>query len=385
MVTCEFKDAPLDRALEIVLAGTKFVVKKTPYYYLVCSSDPKGAAFPAVSETRVIKLNYVKAPAAAKLLSTGLRQYVEADADAGTVCVTAPSALMNRIVSDLKLIDRLPCHVMLDARIVVMERGGLLNLGVNWGWPKIQAGVFSNSDHHGSGAPAGGNWPWGIQIGYAPDATFTDALKLTLNLLEENGEATIVAKPNVLAQDGKEAEIKVVTEEYYMMIAAAPEAAYYYTRAELQKVDSGTVVKITPSIGDNNDITLEMSIEVSDSIPSGRTSNLPIVTRRSTKNTVRIKDGGTVAVAGLTENRIRLERAKSPGLSEIPLLGGLFRNTTSEKSSREIAVFVTARLIPESEVLTEPAKPPTEQTLPKPVGKDEFKTSLKESLSRPSK
>jgi type II secretory pathway component GspD/PulD (secretin) len=169
-----------------------------------------------------------------------------------------------------------------------------------------------------------------------------------------------------------------------MMTAPAPEAAWY-TRAELQKIDSGTVLKITPNIGDNNDITLEMSIEVSDSIPSGRNSDLPVVTRRSTKNTVRIKDGGTVAVAGLTENRIRLERTKSPGLSEIPLLGGLFRNTTSEKSSREIAVFVTARLIPESEVLTESAKPPTDQTPSKPAGKDEFKTSLKESLSRPSK
>ncbi len=384
MITCEIKDVPLDRALEIVLAGTGFVIKKTSHYYLICSPDPKGAAFPAVSETRLIKLNYIEAPAALKLLSVGLRQYAEADAAAGTVCVTAPRALMNRIVSDLKSIDQPPRHVMLDGRIVVMERGNLLNLGIKWGWPRIRAGVFSNSDLHGGGAqPAGGKWPWGIQIGYSPDALFTNALELMVNLLEENGEATIVSKPNVLAQDGKEAEIKVITEEYYMM-TTSPEAAWY-TRAELEKIESGTVLKITPRIGENNDITLEMSIEVSDSIPTGRASDLPVVTRRSTKNTVRIKDGGTVAVAGLTENRIRLDKTKTPGLGEIPLLGGLFRNTRSEKFSQEVAVFITARLIPESEVLTELAELPINKTPDEPVKEDEFKKSLKESLSRPSK
>ena len=46
----------------------------------------------------------------------------------------------------------------------------------------------------------------------------------------------------------------------------------YYNQAELQKIESGTVLTITPYIGDNNDITLEMAVEVSDSIPKARGS-----------------------------------------------------------------------------------------------------------------
>jgi len=346
-VTCELKDVPLETALEIVLAGTGYSVTKTPYYYLVASSDPKGAAFPAVSETRRVEMNYLSANTAAGLLSSAFRAYVQAEVGTHTVVVTAPPNLVQRIVSDLKKLDKRPRHVMLDARVVVMERGDLLNLGVEWGWPTMRAGFFG-SDHFDKGDTTtdfgGSSWPWGVQMGYSPSATFTDALELTLNLLAENGEADIVASPQVLAQDGKPAQIRVMTEEYFMM--TAPEiTGGFYARSELETITSGTSLAITPRIGDNDDITLELSIEVSDSIPRGRGSDLPVVTRRLATNTVRVQDGGTVALAGMTENRRRLKEKRVPGLSNLPFVGALFQSTESDQASKEVAVFVTARIV----------------------------------------
>jgi len=389
-VTCTLDKVPLDRALEIVLAGTPYVVKKTPYYYLVCSGDPTSAMFPVVSETRRMKLNYITAPAAVGLLSTPFKAYVQAETgrpgtDTYTVVVTAPPVLMERIISDLKKIDRVRRQVLLDARIVVMERGDLLNMGVEWGWPTINAGLFTNQ-LFGSGAGGmdfGGKMASGLQIGYTPDATFTNSLTLALNLLAQNDEATILAKPQVLAQDGKIAEINVMTEEYYMMTSA--ESSLYYTRSELVNIESGTKLSITPHIGDNNDITLELAIEVSDSIPRGRGSDLPVITRRTSTNTVRIQNGGTVALAGLTENRTRLEKRRTPGLSNLPLVGGLFKNTNDIEASREIAVFVTAHIVPESSRRPLDFTQPQTRAIQPPirsVGGD-FKTSLRESLSRP--
>ncbi|HUU18100.1 MAG TPA: type II and III secretion system protein [Sedimentisphaerales bacterium] len=389
-VTCTLENVPLDRALEIVLAGTPYVVKKTPYYYLVCSGDPTSALFPVVSETRRIKLNYITSQAAVGLLSTPFQAYVQAEigrpgTDTYTVVVTAPPVLMERIVSDMKKIDRHRSQVLLDARVVVMERGDLLNMGVEWSWPTINAGLFTNQ-LFGRGTSGmvdfGGKTASGLQIGYTPDATFTNSLSLALNLLAQNDEATILAKPQVLAQDGKVAEINVMTEEYYMMTSG--EASFYYTRSELEKIESGTRLSITPHIGDNNDITLEMAIEVSDSIPRGRGSDLPVVTRRTSSNTVRIHNGGTVALAGLMENRTRLEKRRTPGLSNLPLVGGLFKNKNNVESSREIAVFVTANIIPESSRPLDFAQPQTPAIQPpiRSMGGD-FKTSLRESLSRP--
>jgi len=389
-VTCTLKDVPLETALDIVLGGTPYIWKKTQHYYLVCSGDLTSLMFSIVSETRRIKMNYVTATAAVGLLSSAFREYAQAETglpgvDTYTVVVTAAPALMERIISDLKKIDHIRPAVLLDARIVVMERGNLLNLGVEWGWPRISFGAFGN-DLRGEGTGTmtdfGGKIPWGLRIGYTPDATFTNALDLVLNLLAQNDEATIIANPQVLAQDGKVAEINVMTEEYYFM-SGAQSAGYYYSYSQLEKISSGTKLSITPHIGDNNDITLELATEVSDSIPRGRESDLPVVTRRTAKNTVRIKDGGTVALAGLTENRTRTDKRRVPGLSKIPFIGKLFKNTNDQKSSREIAVFVTARIIHEqgqSVDFTQPQTPAIQAPI-RPMEGD-FRMRLRESLSR---
>ncbi|OHB84706.1 MAG: hypothetical protein A2Z38_11680 [Planctomycetes bacterium RBG_19FT_COMBO_48_8] len=387
MITADLQDVPLDTALEIVLAGTPYIVKKTPYYYLICSGGIKDTMFSVVSETRRLRMNYITSEAAVGLLATPFREYAQSEigpagTDTYTVVVTAPPTLMNRIVSDLKQIDRPLSQILLDARIVVMEKGDLLNLGVEWGWPKIQAGTFS-SNHYGRGEPTAdfaGEGPWGIQIGYTPDALFTSSLELTLNLLAQNGEATILTKPQVLAQDGKESKIEVTTEEYYML--TSPElAGSFYSRTELQEIKSGTILTITPHLGDNNDITLQVSVEVSDSIPRGRGSDLPVVTRRKADNNVTIKDGGTVALAGLTENRTRKDVRRVPGLSSIPLIGSLFKSTNNENSTREIAVFVTARLISNTGQTVEFTRPSDMPAPIRPAGND-FKARLRDSLLR---
>jgi type II secretory pathway component GspD/PulD (secretin) len=229
-------------------------------------------------------------------------------------------------------------------------------------------------------ADFGGEGPWGVQIGYTPDAIFTNALELTLNLLAQNGEATILSKPQVLAQDGKESKIEVTTEEYYML--TSPEiSGSFYTRTELQEIKSGTILTITPHLGDNNDITLQVSVEVSDSIPRGRGSDLPVVTRRKAENNVTIKDGGTVALAGMTENRTRKDIRRAPGLSALPLIGGLFKSTNNENSTREIAVFVTARLVSNSGQTVQFTQPSDIPAPFRPAG-DDFKARLRDSLSR---
>ena len=266
------------------------------------------------------------------------------------VIVTAPRLIMERIVADLKKIDKKPLHVFLDARIVVMEKGNLLNMGIEWRWPTVQAGMFRNPPLDIASTTSnvlGGEWPWGMKIGYSTSGAFTNALEMAINLMEENGEARVVANPQVMTQDGKLAEFDVITEEYFMMTPQVGDLGGFYSRAELEKIESGTRLSITPYIGDNNDINLEVAVELSDSIPQARGTELPVVTRRRTVNTVAVRDGGTVALAGLTQNRQTIRHKRTPGLSKLPIIGGLFNNDLDDKSSREVAVFVTATLVPE--------------------------------------
>ena len=67
--------------------------------------------------------------------------------------VTAAPAIVDRIVEDIKKIDRYKRQVLLDARVVSMEKGNLLNLGSEWSWPRSRRGAFTS---HGIDQPRPG-------------------------------------------------------------------------------------------------------------------------------------------------------------------------------------------------------------------------------------
>jgi type II secretory pathway component GspD/PulD (secretin) len=347
-VTCKLDKVPLDKALELVLVGYPYVVKKTKDYYLVCTpSKDNPNIYAEVVQTRRVRLSNITAKKAVDQLAPVFREYVQPDttANSRTLTVTAHPAMLERIISDIKDFDSTLRSVMLDARIVVLERGDLLQMGVEWGWPRVEAGLFSNNLGGKDSVDYGGTIASGIRMGYSPDATFTNALELTLNLLQENEEAKILSSPQVMAIEGEPAQIQVLKEEWFMM-ASNTSSSSLYNYAQLQNITSGTTLNIIPWIGDDNDITLDLAVEVSDSIPNARGSGLPVVTRRNAKDKVKVKDGGTAIVAGLTENRSTSSNRSVPGLSKLPLIGKLFNNTDNDSSSREVAVFVTAHLIP---------------------------------------
>lgn len=392
-VTANLDGVPLKTALDIVLAGTPFVAVEKEDYYLVgdrAIREPEGIgirypdAFPEISETRMVYMNHIRPTRARELMSGAFQRYVMADPDPNShiVTVTAPRVLADRIVQDLKQIDIAPRQVLLDARVVVMERTDLLNMGIEWGFPQVQAGIFTDSFVEGDRAAGSvtGSWPYGIQVGYRPDRTFTDSLLMALNLLQQNGQADIVSNPQVFAQDGRPSQIRNVVEEHYVL--TPPMAAQgFYIQSEFVTITSGTTLNITPRIGDDDMITLEMVVEVSESLPRGQTSDLPMVTRRSTRSHARVADGGTVAVAGLTESRSRTVEKRVPGLSNLPLVGPLFRNTDRDQSTKEVAVFVTAQMVHDRPRETAVPQTTMEQRRPTAPATNDFYEGLRQSLA----
>ena len=207
--------------------------------------------------------------------------------------------------------DERPRQVLLDARVVAIEGGGLPNVGVEWAYPTTQQGQLDNT----------ADWFSRIGIGYSPDKVFTDALMARLSQLEASNHAKLISNPQVVAQDGHPARLRSVQEEWFLISDPGTDSP-----SELQRIESGTALSVTPRIDEKDQITLDIEFELSNTLPRHPDDNLPIVTRRMAKNAVTIKDGGTVAIAGL---------GKSPfGQSSQP--------------TGEIAIFVTAQLISEA-------------------------------------
>ncbi len=298
---------------------------------------------PDIHRTQVIKLNYATAATTLTLLPAAMQEYVRADPETNVLAISAPEILVDRIVADIAAIDVPRQHIMLDARVVVLDRADLLDFGGEWRWPTVTAGTAVSDAV---------KWPWELRIGYTPGREFTNALALTLNLLSQNNEATIVANPQVLAQDGKESDIRVTTEEYFQITSDDGSKSV----AGLEKIETGTILKITPQIGRNGELTLNMDIEVSDVVARGE-QNLPVVSRRTTHSVVQLADGGTAAVAGLVDTRSQLGDSGVPGMANVPLLGRAFRTESLNHQARQVAVFITATIVDDDDAEFESGRP----------------------------
>ena len=84
--------------------------------------------------------------------------------------------------------------------------------------------------------------------------------------------------------------------------------------------------------------------EVSSVAPQLTVSGVPSFRVRRTETDVKVKDGQTIVIGGLMEDRIVDSVRKVPGLGDIPLLGGLFTRTFQKNIKTELLIFLTPRV-----------------------------------------
>jgi type II secretory pathway component GspD/PulD (secretin) len=93
-----------------------------------------------------------------------------------------------------------------------------------------------------------------------------------------------------------------------------------------------------------------------DGFNTGASGNrYPIISRRTVTNRVNLRDGYTIALGGLVTSQVSKGSSKVPVLGDLPGLGGLFRSKSNTAESRNLIVFITARVIDPSGNLGTPA------------------------------
>jgi type II secretory pathway component GspD/PulD (secretin) len=116
----------------------------------------------------------------------------------------------------------------------------------------------------------------------------------------------------------------------------------------IKAVDVGTKITVTPWTGGNGEITTKISPEVSNIVELDRATGLPTLSSRRASTTVRVKDGETIVIGGLTTRQEYDTKRKVPILGDLPLIGHLFRSRSKATTETELLILITPTLLSES-------------------------------------
>ncbi|KAK4045015.1 hypothetical protein OUZ56_032422 [Daphnia magna] len=111
------------------------------------------------------------------------------------------------------------------------------------------------------------------------------------------------------------------------------------------RADVGTKIKIIPHLNESNEARLEITEEISEARKPEGVSQVVPITRRTANTTLTVKDQQTVVIGGLLRNRVAHGTPQIPLLGDIPLLGALFRQTTTEMQKTNLVLILTPYII----------------------------------------
>ena len=167
-------------------------------------------------------------------------------------------------------------------------------------------------------------------------------MSFVISALREYGQLNTLASPKVLVVDGQEAKIIIGSKLGFRTTTTTQTV----TVENVQFLEVGTLLLITPSISADGYVLMNLRPKVSD----GRIeAGLPSETTTEAITSVVVRDGATVVLGGLLRERKEELRSEVPGLGSVPLLGALFRRNRVTRSKTEIAVLVTPHIVREAQ------------------------------------
>ncbi|MGI9101640.1 MAG: type II and III secretion system protein family protein [Terriglobales bacterium] len=192
-------------------------------------------------------------------------------------------------------------------------------------------------------------------------------LGAVVKALQQKNVLQILAEPNLIAMNGKEASFLAGGEFPFPIV----QGAAGLQSVTIQFKEFGVRLSFVPMIMPNGDIHLSVKPEVSalDFTNALSISGfvIPALSTRRASTEFEMKDGQSFIIAGLMDNRVTNVIDKVPGLGDIPILGTFFKSKNNQKSTSELMVLVTAKRVSPA---TAPVALPTfpEKFLQKNVG-----------------
>lgn len=266
---------------------------------------------------------------------------------ASLVQVTAEWDRVQRVGSLLeRLKEALQRQVSIQVRIMEVTLDDQTQTGVNW---ETYLGGEVQFDQNSLGSP-----PKLGDDGFVQMIVDTKHLYGVMQALATTGDLRTVSTPRVTTLNNQKAIVRIVREDVYFLASVQPavvsngvatEPVISYTP---QTIPVGVVLDVTPQVGRDRVVTLNVHPTISDVVAVATSPNLdsaPVLSVRELDTVGKVLDGQTMLIAGLISERERTVHSGVPLLKDLPGLGLLFGHTTREKYNIELVVLLTPTLL----------------------------------------
>ncbi|MFP4515768.1 MAG: type II secretion system secretin GspD [Desulfovibrionales bacterium] len=294
---------------------------------------------------------------------------VVADKATNSIVVTAEPEEFAVLEPIIKNLDSPRKQVFIEAAIMEVSDTKIQSLGVNWNVADTMDGVLGVDEDtvaFGGSNPGGfpnlfqGNTlvpPSGLSLGLISfPFTFNgqDVFNLAtlVNLAKSSTDFDVLSYPQVMTMENEEAKIIVADN---IPFTTQTDTGLETDSRVIQSIDYrdvGVTLQVTPQINNQGSVKLKIFQEVSrivEQVVRGEGNNIvaiaPTTKKRTAETMVEVKNGSTIVIAGLMEESNQNSNQGVPGLSDVPMLGWLFKSKSKSSDRTNLVIFITPHII----------------------------------------
>ena len=298
------------------------------------------------------------APAAAAAGGGGLGTQVSilADKTSNSIILSGPAHIQKDLLKVVYQLDRRRAQVLVEAIIAEVSNDLSNKLGFNVAALDAGAGktgLIGSSNFGGLNTA--------LQLSRNPTAALPNGLLMgiansnfgiVMDALKGDGATNILSTPTIVTMDNEEAKMVVgqnvpfVTGSYSSSSSGGTSQNPFQT---IERKDVGLTLKVTPQINRGKTIQMKISQEAS-SVSTSATAAADLITnKRSIDTNVMVEDGQILVLGGLIQDNFNDYESKVPVLSDIPIIGGAFKQNSTNRSKQNLMVFIHPVILPDRE------------------------------------
>jgi len=320
-LTINVVDKPEREVLQVIVDAYGFSWAEVDGVHIISEGMPRTPSSYLLSDIASVTTKYVAPDQAQKLFPLFLQSHIKVNTDQNAVVLSGPQAVLDKFREDVAQFDVPAAQIMLDVNVVEFTNVDTDTFAAMLGYSNANLGIITDS--------LTGQLTLNAIVDL-PTVFFSQ-----LQALVEKREARVRANPRIATVSGQSATIFIGQEQYLTTPVGGTG----------NSISAGVRLTMTPLTGGGGEIILDLNEEVSTLSAPDPVTGLPTKTTRTARTTVRVRDGQTIVIGGLRQAESRSVRRAIPILSEIPIIGNLFRSKKIQETTVDQAIFVTARLL----------------------------------------